>query len=180
MQINKIILLVGLMGSGKTSVGKRLAKKPDDIHARAEIQWLASVAHNNFLDTGRIGDWGSHRIEHELSGQYGITHGEGMAIVLPAWIRYMAKVKPWKIAQLGERVFGADHYNYSEEEIALEVADTLEQFFRSIGLRTRLKELSIDETHFEDMAARATRNGSVGHYVPIDKEVFIRILKIAE
>lgn len=160
--------------------GKRLAKKPDDIHARAEIQWLASVAHNNFLDTGRIGDWGSHRIEHELSGQYGITHGEGMAIVLPAWIRYMAKVKPWKIAQLGERVFGADHYNNSEEEIALEVADTLEQFFRSIGLRTRLKELSIDETHFEDMAARATRNGSVGHYVPIDKEVFIRILKIAE
>lgn len=65
--------------------GERLVKHPDDLNARAEVQWLASIAHNNLLDTGRIADWGSHRIEHELSAQYGITHGEGMAVVLVAW-----------------------------------------------------------------------------------------------
>ncbi|MCQ2520792.1 MAG: iron-containing alcohol dehydrogenase [Lachnospiraceae bacterium] len=159
--------------------GERLLADPSDIHARAEIQWLASIAHNNLLDTGRIGDWGSHRIEHELSGQYGITHGEGMAVVLPAWIRYIAKSKPWKLAQLSVRVFGADVFNHTEEENALYLADVLEDFFKKLGLRTHLNELNIDDTHFEEMAKRATRNGTVGHYVPLDSEKFVAILKLA-
>ena len=60
---------------------RRLLEDPKDVNARGEIQWLASVAHNNFLDAGRRADWASHRIEHELSAQYNITHGEGMAVV---------------------------------------------------------------------------------------------------
>lgn len=159
--------------------GKRLNVNQSDINARAEIQWLASIAHNNLLDTGRIGDWGSHRIEHELSGQYGITHGEGMAVVLPAWIRYIAKIKPWKLAQLSVRVFGADVFNNTEEENALYLADVLESFFKEIGLRTHLAELDIDDSHFEEMAKRATRNGAVGHYAPLDSNKFIEILKLA-
>lgn len=159
--------------------GRRIIKNPKDINARAEIQWLATIAHNNLLDTGRIGDWGSHRIEHELSGQYGITHGEGMAIVFPAWIRYFAKNKPWKIAQLSVRVFDGDSYNYSEEENALRLADVLEDYFKELGLHTHLSELNIDETYFEEMAKRATRNGTVGHYEPLDAAKFVDILKLA-
>ncbi len=159
--------------------GKKVIQEPSNLDARAEIQWLASIAHNNLLDTGRIGDWGSHRIEHELSGQYGITHGEGMAIVLPAWVRYMAKEKPWKLAQLAVRVYHEDLYQHTEEELALLLADHLEQFFRGLGLRTHLKELDIEDTHFEEMAKRATRNGSVGHYVPLDEKRFVDILRLA-
>ena len=159
--------------------GRRLKENPKDLNARAEIQWLATVAHNNILDTGRIGDWGSHRIEHELSGQYGITHGEGMAVVLPAWVRYVANVKPWKLSQLAVRVFHEDAYNHSEKENALRLAEHLEQFFRGLGLRTRLSELGIDDKHFAEMAKRATRNGTVGHYLPIDEKVFVEILKLA-
>lgn len=159
--------------------GRKLAKNPTDINARAEIQWLATIAHNNLLDTGRIGDWGSHRIEHELSGQYGITHGEGMAIVFPAWIRYFAKIKPWKLAQLAVRVFDGDIYTSTEEENALRLADILESFFKELGLRTHLSELRIDDSNFEVMAKRATRNGSVGHYEPIDEKKFVDILKLA-
>ncbi|MBO4333265.1 MAG: iron-containing alcohol dehydrogenase [Paludibacteraceae bacterium] len=159
--------------------GRRLKENPKDLNARAEIQWLATVAHNNILDTGRIGDWGSHRIEHELSGQYGITHGEGMAVVLPAWVRYVANVKPWKLSQLAVRVFHEDAYNHSEKENALLLAEHLEQFFRGLGLRTRLSELGIDDNHFAEMAKRATRNGTVGHYLPIDEKVFVEILKLA-
>ena len=85
-------------------------KDPANYDARAEIQWLASVAHNGILDTGRAADWGSHRIEHEISAQYGITHGEGMAVVLVAWCKYMAEVKPYKLAQLAKRVFDIDPY----------------------------------------------------------------------
>ena len=160
--------------------GKRLKANPKDLNARAEIQWLATVAHNNILDTGRIGDWGSHRIEHELSGQYGITHGEGMAVVLPAWVRYVANVKPWKLSQLAVRVFHEDAYNHTEAENALALADHLEQFFRELGLRTRLPELGIDDKYFADMAKRATRNGTVGHYLPLDEHIFVEILKIAQ
>lgn len=160
--------------------GRRLHRKPQDLHARAEIQWLATIAHNNLLDTGRIGDWGSHRIEHELSGQYGITHGEGMAVVLPAWIRYVAKIKPWKPAQLAVRAFHQDPYQGTEEENALYLADLLEVYFRELGLRTRLDELGIDDTHFEEMAKRATRNGAVGHYVPLQEKELIAILQLAK
>lgn len=160
--------------------GERLMKNPQDFDARAEIQWLASVAHNNLLDTGRIGDWGSHRIEHELSAQYGITHGEGMAVVLVAWTKYVAKVKPWKLAQLAVRVFHVDSFNYSEEEQAEILSEKLQDYFSSLHLKTTLSELGIGEEHFAQMAERATKNGPVGHYVPLDKERFIEVLKLAQ
>ncbi len=150
-----------------------------DINARAEIQWLASVSHGGSLDAGRRADWGSHRIEHELSAQYNIVHGEGMAVVFTAWTKYMAKVKPWRLALLASRVFGADPYNYSEEERARILAEKLEQFFKKLGLKTTLTELGIDDRDFETMAKRATRNGKVGHYEPLDTDSIVKILKLA-
>ncbi len=158
---------------------ERLLKDPKDVNARGEIQWLASVAHNNFLDAGRAADWGSHRIEHELSAQYNITHGEGMAIVMTAWIKYMAEKKPWRPALLASRVFGADSYNYSEKERALILADRLTELFKKIGLKTSLTELGIDDKDFDIMAKRATRNGSVGHYLPLGAKEFTEILRLA-
>ena len=150
-----------------------------DINARAEIQWLASVSHGGSLDAGRRADWGSHRIEHELSAQYNIVHGEGMAVVFTAWTKYMAKVKPWRLALLASRVLGADPYNYSEEERARILAEKLEQFFKKLGLKTTLTELGIDDRDFETMAKRATRNGKVGHYEPLDADSIVKILKLA-
>ena len=157
----------------------RLIEDPSDLNARAEIQWLASVAHNNFLDAGRIADWGSHRIEHELSAQYNITHGEGMAIVFTAWTRYIADIKPWRPALLASRVYGKDPYDYSEKERALLLSDELEKFFRKLGLKTHLSELGITDSDFEVMAKRATAGGNVGHYVPLDSQKIIEILKTA-
>jgi alcohol dehydrogenase len=102
-----------------------------------------------------------------------------MAIVLPAWIRYVAKVKPWKLAQLNVRVFDGDAFTLSEEENALQLAQTLENFFEYLGLKTRLNELNITDEHFDLMAKRATRNGTIGHYIPLDEGRFIGILKLA-
>lgn len=157
----------------------RLLDDLSDINARAEIQWLASVAHNNFLDAGRSADWGSHRIEHELSAQYHIVHGEGMAVVLLAWIRYVAERKPWRPALLASRVFGVDAHDYDEKEKALILAEKLEAFFKSLELKTTLTELGIDDKDFEIMAKRATRNGSVGHYELLDADSIQEILKLA-
>ena len=158
---------------------RRLIKDPADINARAEISWLASVAHNNFLDAGRTADWGSHRIEHELSAQYNVTHGEGMAIVFVAWTKYMAKIKPWRLALLASRVYGKDPYDFDEEERAILLSEELEKFFKSLGLKTRLSGLGITDKDFETMAGRATAGGNVGHYVPLDAQKIKDILKLA-
>ncbi len=157
----------------------RLQEDLHDINARAEVQWLASVAHNNFLDAGRRADWGSHRIEHELSAQYGITHGEGMAVVFVAWTKYMAEKKPWRLALLASRVFGVDPYDYTEKERAYKLSEELESFFKKIGLKTTLTELGIDDKDFDIMAKRATKNGPVGHYEPLDEKGFTEVLKLA-
>jgi len=160
---------------------QRLMKNPQDYNARAEIQWLASVAHNGIMDTGRLADWGSHRIEHEISAQYDITHGEGIAVVLIAWCKYVAVIKPDKLAQLANRIFHIDYQNYTKTEMAYALANELELFFKSLNLRTSLSELSIDNTHFEEMANRATHNGTnpVGHYLSLKVKDFVEILKLA-
>lgn len=159
--------------------GERLIADPTDINARGELQWLASVAHNNFLDAGRSADWGSHRIEHELSAQYNITHGEGMAVVFPAWTKYMAERKPWRPALLATRVYGADSFLYDEKKRAYILAEELTRFFRKLSLRTTLTELGIDDKDFAVMAKRATRNGPVGHYLPLTAEAIEDILRLA-
>ena len=157
----------------------RLKEDPSNINARGEIQWLASVAHNNFLDAGRRADWGSHRIEHELSAQYNITHGEGMAVVFVAWTKYMAGVKPWRLALLASRVYGKDAYDFDERQRALLLSEELEKFFRGLGVKTKLSELGIGDEDFDVMAERATAGGNVGHYVPLDAQKIKDILKLA-
>lgn len=159
----------------------RLVLNPSNIDARSEIQWLASIAHNGILDTGRVSDWGSHRIEHEISAQYGITHGEGMAIVMVAWCKYMAVNKPFKLAQLANRIYGIDYYDYTKNEMAFILAEKLENFFKSLGLKTTLSEAGIGEEHFELMAERATNNNmqTVGHYVTLDTSMILKILNLA-
>lgn len=157
----------------------KLIENPRDINARGEIQWLASVAHGGFLDVGRRADWGSHRIEHELSAQYNITHGEGMAVVTVAWTKYMAQKKPWRLALLASRLFGIDPYNYSEKERAYALSEKLAAFFKKLKLATTLSDLKIDDKDFEVMAARAVKNGNVGHYVPLDATAIKDILTLA-
>lgn len=159
----------------------RLMMNPHDIDARAEVQCLAFLAHNNILDIGRETDWGAHRIEHEISAQYGITHGEGMAVVTIAWATYMTKYHPHKLAQLANRIYGVDYAVYTETEMAQILTDRLQAFFKSLHLRTTLTEMEITDEHFNDMAMRATKQGTetVGHYVPLDQEKFIKILNLA-
>ena len=174
----RIIKLINKYSSDG-SIPDELAELPEFINAKAEVQWLASVAHNNFLDAGRSADWGSHRIEHELSAQYGITHGEGMAVVFVAWTKYIAQIKPWRLALLATRVFDVDSYDHTEEERALILSDKLKFFFKELGIATSLAELGIGPEDFEVMAKRATRNGAVGHYEKLDQKAFINVLNEA-
>jgi alcohol dehydrogenase len=82
--------------------------QPDDYDARAQIMWASTIAHNDLLGTGRIGDWASHQIEHELSGIYDVAHGAGLAVVFPAWMKYVYKHDVGRFARFATRVWGVE------------------------------------------------------------------------
>lgn len=91
---------------------------PCDYQARANIMWSGTLAHNGICGTGRKEDWASHAMEHEISAVYGVTHGAGLAVVMPAFMTFMAAHAPAKGAQLARRVF--DVVETDDRKAALE------------------------------------------------------------
>ena len=155
-------------------------KENDNYAARAEVMWAGSVAHNDLLDTGRVGDWASHMIEHELSAIYDIAHGEGLAIIFPAWMKYVYKNNIERFAQFGQRIWGVDFHPYDLEGMALEGIKRFEDFLKRIGLKTMLSEISISDDRFKEMAKKCTENGPVGSFVKLGKEDLLNIYNLAK
>lgn len=155
-------------------------KEPDNYNARAEIMWAGTIAHNDLLSTGRIGDWASHKIEHELSAIYDIAHGAGLAAVLPAWMKYVYKHNLNRFVQFAVRVWDVDLSYDNLESIALEGIRRMTDFFKEIGLPVTLKELNITDERFEEMADKCTASGTkeVGQFVKLNKNDIINILKL--
>lgn len=103
---------------------------PTDYQTRANIEWAGTLAHNGLVGCGRREDWVSHFMEHEISAVYGVTHGAGLAVVIPAWMAFMAHHKPSKVAQLGRRVFGVDAPD--DRTAAIEAVASLRAFFSAV------------------------------------------------
>jgi len=157
-------------------------EKPDDYNARAEIMWTGCLAHNTLLQTGRIGDWASHKLEHELSALYDIAHGAGLAIVFPAWMKYvLPRGGAKKLAQFAVRVFDVPEDFGTQEEIATEGIARLEAFYRSIGLTTTLHENGIGSEDIDRMAKHCIEllGGSVGAFVKLNTEDCKAIYELA-
>lgn len=161
--------------------GTKLMDDLSNYQLRAEVMWTASMAHNNSLELGREPDWASHRIEHEVSGQYGVVHGEGMAIIFPAWMSYVSKFHPDIFVQYGVRVFNIDPFAYTQTEIIELSIEKTKNFFTSMGMKSNLSELSISSEHFKEMAMRATKNDTqhIGHLKSLNSDDIIQILNLA-
>ncbi len=144
---------------------------PTDYDARAEIMWTGTIAHNNLLNTGRIGDWGSHNLEHELSGICDIAHGAGLAIIFPAWMRYSHKIKPARFVQLALRVFDVDLAMDDQEKIIEEMIVRLETWYRRIGMPVRLSEVGIGADRIDEMVEKLfIDQGTSGNFLEISPE----------
>lgn len=152
---------------------------PTNYDARAEIMWSGTLAHNNLFGTGRLGDWGSHDIEHEISGIYDIAHGAGLAIIFPAWMKYVYQHDLNRFAQFANRVWDVEIDLNHLERTALAGIYKMEQFFRSIGMPVRLSDVNIDGEHFEQMAKKGTERGPLGNFVKLNEEDIVQIFKIA-
>ncbi|MBN1402876.1 MAG: iron-containing alcohol dehydrogenase [Opitutales bacterium] len=163
------------------NVPKVLAKM-DDYDAWAEVMWSGCVAHNNLLDTGRIGDWASHGIEHELSALYDVAHGAGLAVVFPAWMRHVYKHNLGRFVRFAVEVWGVRNDYWNPEATALAGIQALQDFLVSIGMPATLKQLDIPGDHIDEMAAKATNHGQwkLGNFVKLGKEDIAAILRSAQ
>ncbi|MDR0389764.1 MAG: iron-containing alcohol dehydrogenase [Spirochaetaceae bacterium] len=150
-----------------------------DYNARAEIMWAGSLAHNNLLSTGRIGDWASHAIEHELSALFDIAHGAGLAIVFPAWIKYNIKEDTKRLARFAAKVWGVDGAYYDYEQAALEGIFRLKNFLRSMGLPVSFAEAKLDTGKIPELARRALSFGPIGQYRKLNEADVEAIYRLA-
>jgi alcohol dehydrogenase YqhD (iron-dependent ADH family) len=163
-----------------------LHKKPEDYDARAEIMWAATLAHNDLFSSGRIGDWASHNIEHELSGIYDVAHGAGLSVIIPAWMKHVLRKDPArtaeKLAQFAERVWNVGPSGTKSTDlisVASEGIRRLKSYYRDLGLPTSLPELGVPSDKFEEMAKKATENGPQGNFLPCAEEDIMEIFRVA-
>ena len=157
--------------------------KPDDYDAQAQLMWGSTIAHNDTLGVGRVQDWGSHQIEHELSALYDVPHGAGLAVVFPAWMRYHMHKNIMRFAQYAVRVHGCAMNFEHPEETALRGIEAHEAFLRSIGMPLTLKELGARAEDIPALAAKTkTTNpdGTTGGVFPMTAADIEAILRIAD
>jgi hypothetical protein len=156
-----------------------LAAEPGSYDYRAQIMWAGTIAHNDWLGLGRVGDWGSHNIEHELSAIYDVAHGAGLSVIFPAWMRYLYRKEVQRFAQFAVRVFGLPMDFERPEATALAGIRSLEAFFRELGLPVTLEELGVPADRLEEMARKCTQRGPIGSFASLGEKEVLAIYRLA-
>jgi alcohol dehydrogenase len=159
----------------------KVLAKPTDYDAWSELMWAGTIAHNNLLNTGRVGDWGSHDIEHEISGIYDVAHGAGLAVVFPAWMKHVLDHDLDRFVQWSVRVWNVELDIFDKEATARAGIARLEAFFHSIGLGTTLASLEVGTDRIDEMARKATDGDTrrIGNFVKLDSAQVAKVLKLA-
>lgn len=174
----------------------KVIANPMDYEARANIMWCGTIAHNDTCSLGRQEDWNSHAMEHEISAEYDVTHGAGLAVIFPAFLQYMANKHPHKVAQLAMRVLGvqptipneADINNTQtwpleeQQRVAMEGALKLKTWFHDVlHMPVTFAQLGVPEPNLELMNGRLHKNkGAImPGYLPLDADTTMAIYKLA-
>ncbi len=136
--------------------------EPENYEARANIMWTSSWAINGFINGGKRKAWSCHPMEHELSAVYDITHGLGLAILTPRWMKYcLDETTVDKYVQYGVNVFGIDASLDKMEIAKRSIALTEEFLFEKLGLQRTFTEVGIKREDFAMMAQKACRYGDI-------------------
>lgn len=153
--------------------------EPNNYEARANLMWASSWAINGFIDGGKDQEWSCHPMEHQLSAYYDITHGLGLAILTPRWMKYtLDETTVSRYYRFGCEVFGLDK-NLPEFEVAQRAIELLSDFFfKTLGLTDNLTKLGIDETYFRDMANKAVSGGILEGFKPLSANDVENIYKM--
>lgn len=157
---------------------RKCLENPEDYTARAEMMLCCTFGCNGILSLGNSSSgWSCHGIEHALSAYYDITHGEGLAIITPRWMRHILCDKTIdRFVKYGINVFGIDA-SLSKQEIAEKAIDETYRFFESINIPMHLREVGIDDSRIDEMAHHIAVNEGLEHaYVPLTEKDIKKIL----
>lgn len=154
-------------------------KEPENYEARSNLMWSSTVGLNHLLTVGKGGAWSVHPMEHELSAFYDITHGVGLAILTPAWMRYVLSDETVaRFAMYARNVWDIEETDpYRAAQLAV---DKTEEFFISLGMPSTLREVGIDHSRFAEMAEEAVRTSGIASrsYVHLAKEDIVKIFEM--
>ena len=159
--------------------GRKCLENPEDYTARAEMMFVCTLACNNIMSLGNSeSGWPMHGIEHALSAYYDITHGEGLAIITPRWMKHILNERTLpRFVKYGVNVFGIDA-SLPEWEIAEKAIDATYKFFEGLGMPMHLQEVGIDDSRIGEMAHHiAVNEGLEDAYVPLSEQDIVDILK---
>jgi len=147
-----------------------------NVEMRDNIAWAATLAINGLTDCGRgIYEYGAHMIEHAISGLFDVVHGEGLAIVHPAWLYYRCEREPRKFVQFAERVFGVPKQYGSEAEVGEKGITELKNRYKAWGLPTSLRQIGIEQVSYEEIADRVVQDPD--SFIK-DKSIVHRVLEL--
>lgn len=139
-------------------------KDPENYYYRTQIMWAGSLAHNDLTGSRKIGDWATHKIEHELSAMFDVAHGAGLSAVWGSWARYVYKENIPRFAKFAVNVMGVTNDFKSPENTALKGIAALEDFYRSIGMPVNIHGLTgrdITDKQIIEMAEKCSHNGKI-------------------
>jgi len=153
--------------------------------AWCQVGFGGTIAHNDLLGLGREQDWACHAMEHELSAIYDVAHGAGLAVLTPAWMRYVYKTNINMFVQFAVNVMGVEGSYRDPDAIVMEGIAHLREFFNKMGLPSTLSELGIDESKLELMAKKATgeaygKEHSIGGLKKLYWQDVLEIYKMAQ
>ena len=158
--------------------GKACLENPTDYRARAEMMFTCTLACNDIMSLGNSpSGWPMHGIEHALSGYYDITHGEGLAIITPRWMKHILSERTLpRFVKYGVNVFGIDA-SLPPMEIAEKAIAKTYKFFEGIGIPMHLREVGIDSSRIDEMAHHVAINeGLEKAYAPLTEKDIKEIL----
>lgn len=153
---------------------------PNDYESRANLMWAGMVAHNDICGVGRDQDWSSHQMEHELSALYDVAHGAGLAVMFPAWMKYVMHHDVMRFAQFAVRVWGCEMDFQQPENTALEGIAKFEQFLISIGMPVRFSELDAKQEDIPTLVnTLGLGNHTLGGFVKLTEKDVTDIYQLA-
>ena len=145
----------------------KVMANPSDYQARANIMWAGTLAHNDVCGAGRVQDWASHGIEHELSALYDCAHGAGLAVVMPAWMTYVCKAGVARFARFARNVFNVGN-GASDGDAAASGIAAFRAWLKSLGLPLTFAELGAKEEDIPLLVKTLNLNGNtLGGFTPL-------------
>ncbi|WP_309045529.1 iron-containing alcohol dehydrogenase [Marinobacter sediminicola] len=159
-----------------TEIGEQALAEPDNYQVRASLMWTATLALNGLIGSGVPQDWATHMLGHELTALHNLDHAQTLAIVLPSMLRERKASKLDKLVQYGERVWGIREGS-AEEKAEAAIAKT-QDFFESLGVKTRLGDYDLGEEHIEPLIKSLESHGmtALGEHGDVTPDVCRRVL----